>query len=331
MTSFNRHIENTIACYEYFHGLWLQLKRLLGERRDQKLREQREFKKICGAVESIVEGTDARLRGVCNYRNQLRDGACGLLQHIEGLVDSMPDPIRVDENALVCDPMVRSILSDTKTLNRLFVFNRHIQAFFNTANDAQQDVVFALLFLRYREKRILGSEMHGEILMREVQQTALSFYAHRLIAPSPSEETVRVEMIISLFESVVRHIKNLMLQQKLQLMKQQNDFLAASPEQNINNPEVYIRLLVEQLSIPERLITRQDKLVRLNSMGIKLPLESDIPSNLLRLNEIQVGDRQSNLVSIICYPKGGFSERIVADQVHLLADEFRSESCQFPP
>ncbi len=329
MTSQNRHSENAFACYEYFHSLWMQLQRLLSERKHQKLREQREFKKICGAVEAIVEGTDIRLRGVCNYHNQLREGACRLLQHVERLVDSMPDPIVVDDDALVGDPMVRTLLSDSQTLNRLFVGNKHIQAFFEAAENAHREKVFALLFLRRKEKTILGSEIHGDILLREVQQTVFSFYGHRLVAPSPSEGAARIEMIIALFESVVRYIKNLMLQQKKILMKPQTGCLVSLPEQNINNPEVYIKLLVEQLNVPDQLISLQDSLVRLDSMGIKRPLESDTPSNLIRLNEIQIGDRQSNVVSIVCYPKDGLSVRFVSGLSVVLADECSRPSCPF--
>lgn len=329
MTALNRYTENTLACLEYFHTIWVQLQQLLSERRDQKLREQREFRKICGAVEAIVEGTDVRLRGVCNYRNQLREGACNLLQHIESLVDSMPSPIVVDDNSLISDPLVRTLLTDTKTIHRLFLCNRHLQEFFASIENSTRQEVFALLFLHHKEKTVLGTEIHGEILLREVQQTAFSFYGHRLVAPSPSEEAARIEMMISLFETVVRHIKGEMLQQKMILMKQQKGIPTCEPEENINNPEVYIRILVEQLGLPEQLIALQDSLVRVNNMGIKLPLKSDTPSNLLRLNEVQVGDRQSNLVTLIRYPKDGLSDRYVPGEVAYLTDEISRPSCTF--
>jgi hypothetical protein len=330
MTSSHRHIQNTFACYDYFHNIWLQLQRLLKERRDQKLREQKEFKKICCAVETIVEGTDVRLRGVCNYRNQLREGACNLLQRIEGLVDTLPHPIVVDEAALVTDPMVRALFCDTQTLQRLFIANRHLQEFFRSTEYAHRDEVFALLFLRCREKTILGSEIRGEILMREVQQKTCNFYAHRLVAPSPSEAAARVGTMITLFGNVVRYIKGLMLEQKKALIKRQHQAPIMHPEQNLNNPEVCIKLLIEQLSAPERLITLQDNHVRLNRMGIKIPLDTDRPSNLLCLHQIQVGDRPPNVVSLIRYPKQGLSEQFVSEPSILTSDELNRPSCPNP-
>ncbi|MGD8587682.1 MAG: hypothetical protein PVG22_02520 [Chromatiales bacterium] len=300
------------------------------ERRDQKLREQRKFNKICGAVETIVEGTDVRLRGICNYRNQLCEGACGLLRHIEAIVDSLPHPIGIDDDSLISDPMVRALFCDTQTLQRLFFNNRQLQAFFESTEFADRDEVFALLFLRCREKTILGSEIHGEILMREVRQETCHFYGHRLIAPSPSEAAARIGMIITLFENVVRYIKNLMLEKKMSLSKRQHHYSPLLLEQNLNNPEVYLRILVEQLSTPERLITLQDNHVRLNDMGIKLPLHSDKPSNLLCLNQIQIGERHPNVVRLIRYPKSGLSERFVSEPSLLMVDGLNRSSCPYP-
>jgi hypothetical protein len=322
-------MDNAFACYEYFHGLWIQLQRLLQQRRDQKLREQREFKKICCAVESIVEGTDVRMRGVCNYRDQLREGACRLLQHIEQLVDSLPHPFVVDDESLFADPMVRALLSDTQTLRRLFFTNRQLQEYFSSSGPGDRDEVFALLFLRCREKTILGTEIHGQILMREVRQTACNFYGHRLVAPAPTETAARVGIIIHLFESVVRYVKNLMLDRKRSLCNRRQVDSLLLPQHNPGNPEVYIRILVEQLGAPERLITLQDNHIRLNNMGVKLPLHADAPSNLLHLNEIQIGDRQPQVVSLIRYPKDGLSERFVSVPSALLDDESRP-SCPYP-
>jgi hypothetical protein len=330
MTSSHRQIQNAIDCYDYFHKIWIQLQRLLQERRDQKLRQQQEFKRICGAVETIVEGIDVRLRGVCNYRNQLREGACNLLQRIEGLVDSLPGPIVVDEDSLVTDPMVRALFCDNQTLQRLFISNRNLHEFFSSPEHADLDGVFALVFLRCREKTILGSEIRGEILIREVRQKTCLFYGHRLVAPSANESAARIGMIIHLFENVVRYIKNLMLEQKKVLIRRERQSPGLLPEQNINNPEVYIRILVEQLSTPERLIGLHDNHVRLNSMGIKLPLHSDMPSNLLCLHEIQVGDRQPSVVRLIRYPKHGLTERFISEPQLLSSDALSRPSCPYP-
>jgi hypothetical protein len=267
------------------------------------------MQKVCGAVEALVEGTDNRLRGVCNYRKQLREGACQLLQHIESLVDRIPPPLLIDRDSLVCDPLVRALLSDVDTIHRLFINNRNLQQYFAAQNAAPSYETFALLFLRHEEKTILGSEIHGDIILREVCQTAFRFFAHRLVAPSPTEPAVRIELIINLFEMVVRHIKSEILQQKRCRMHPAPSQGIADYGLDINNPEVCIKVLVEQLAVPERLIQLENELVRVNDMGIKLPMKSTDPSNLLPLNEFKIGGQSAQGVKIIRYPRHGFTER----------------------
>ena len=75
------------------------------------------------------------------------------------------------------------------------------------------------------------------------------------------------------------------------------------PRFNLNNPEVYIEMLVDQLSLPQKLINLQDKLLRVSKMGIKLPLDSAAPSNKVRLYEVEVEGNQSRVVTLVRYPR----------------------------
>jgi hypothetical protein len=305
----NKLTDNTLACLGYFQNLWELLLLQMEKRRLEKHLERHDLKRICGAVEAIVEGTDARLRGVCNYQKQLRECACKLLTHIEELVDSIPPPVLVDSNTLVHDPLVRTLFSDDKTTQRLLIRNRDIHAYFNAVDHATRDEVFALLLLHHKEKTILGTEMRGAMIMREVRQTTFCFYGHRLVGFSPSEEAGRIEMIITLFECVLRYIKSQYIELKKDLLKQQNNYLLNHPEENINNPEVYIKLLVEQLNFPKQLVKLKENPVRMSKMGVKLPLDSPLSSNLLRLHELQVADDETSLVRMIRYPRDGLSDR----------------------
>lgn len=302
-------ILKTLIFFDHIQKLWERLQQQLERRRYYKFRERREQKRMRDAVEAIVEGTDTRLRSVRNYQKQLCECACNLLDHLESLVDSMPPPLVVDSKSLFSDPLVHTLLSDMQTVQRLLIRNQDIQEYFDSVDNAIRDEVFALLFIRHSEKTILGSEIRGEIILREVKQTAYSFYGHRLVGPSPTEEDARFEMLLTLFESVVRFIKDQFLQEKKDLINQKDNYAAIHPDENINNPEVYIKKLVKQLSFPTQLIRLQDNLVRISKMGIKLPLDSPVSSNLLRLYELRVGEAESCVVTIIRYPRDGMLDR----------------------
>lgn len=297
--------ENTFS--SYYHRLQMNLQQQLDKRRQEKLRQRRELKRMRGAVEAIIDGTDSRLRSVKNYHKELGGCARNLLDHIEILVDSVPSPIVVDNNSLVLNPLVRTLLSDMEIVQRLLIRNQDVQEYFNTMDDGIRDEVYALLFIRHREKTILGSELRGDIILREVKQTCLGFYGHRLVGPSPSEQDVRFELLVTLFESVVRYIKDLFLEEKKQLINRSKNSVVVRPDQSIINPTVYLYKLIERLSSPSQLIKLQQNEVRVSKMGIKMQNETSIPSDLLKFHELQIGAEDSCIVSIIRYPRDGLS------------------------
>ena len=47
-------------------------------------------------------------------------------------------------------------------------------------------------------------------------------------------------------------------------------------------------MLVEQLSLPQKLLNLQENLLRVSKMGIKLSLDLNVPSNKVRLYEVEL-------------------------------------------
>jgi hypothetical protein len=297
-----------LTIFDLFHKGWKQVQRLFEHHRRSPTTERCDSQRIDGVVEAIVEGTDIRIRGVINYKKQLQESALNLLEHIEDLVDSIPAPTLVDNRSLIYDPLARILFPDEQTIKRILIYNRDIKTFLAKVENTTTHEFFALLLLHHKEKTILGSKTHGQILMRDVRQITFSFYGHRLVAPSPNEELVRTEMLVILFECVLRYLKTRQIEARKRLLTRNNHYLLNHPEENINNPEVYLRILIQQLSSPQRLVKLEQNMVRMSRTGIKLPLDSPEPSYLFKLHELQVGDDESSLINIIRCPKDLLSE-----------------------
>jgi len=156
------------------------------------------------------------------------------------------------------------------------------------------------------EKNILGVEMKGEILLKEVQQTSVTFYGHQLLGPGPTEKWVRSAMQKILFDSVIMHIKRQIIELRHGQSEEEKRLGALNPEQNINNPAVYIEMLIEQLSLPRKLIKLQDDLLRIDKLGIKLPLDARANSDVIRLYEVEVSGEKSRIAAIVRYPRSEF-------------------------
>jgi hypothetical protein len=65
-------------------------------------------------------------------------------------------------------------------------------------------------------------------------------------------------------------------------------------------------MLLEQLSLPQKLISLPDKLLRVSNMRIKLPLDWTAPSNALRLYELETGGADARAVMLVRYPRAEF-------------------------
>jgi len=299
----NKRIPEASALRGFFQEQWEHLQQLIEAHQSNKLQQQSEEKSLSSAVETIVEGTDIRLRAIGNYQKRLRMSTRELLDYIEGLVADMPPAVKVSQTEYSNNSLVNTVFSSTEAMHRLFSQSSPVQAFFNNLENLQRQEVFALLFLNRTVKNIFGAELRGEVILKEVPQTSVSFSGHQLIAPRATEEAARGELKRTLFESVIQRLKLQITQLRYGQTDEEKAAGAQNPQRNINNPEVYIEMLVEQLSLPKKLINLQDQLLRVSKMGIKLPLDSTVPSNKVRLYEVEIEGDQSRIVTLVRYPR----------------------------
>ena len=58
-------------------------------------------------------------------------------------------------------------------------------------------------------------------------------------------------------------------------------------------------MLVEQLSLPARLIRLQDRMLRVSKLGIMLPTHASEASNEVQLFEVELEGMQSRVVTLV--------------------------------
>ena len=302
----NKRIPEASALRGFFQEQWEHLQQLFEARQSTRRQQQREAESLSGAVETIVDGTDVRLRAIGNYQRRLRESARELLDYIEALVADMPPAVAVGAAAHASDPLVNALFVDAGAIHSLFSQSVAVREFFAGPEHLSCQEVFALLFLSRTEKNVLGTEIRGEMLVREVPQTSVSFSAHQLVAPRATEERARAALKKTLFDSVIQHLKRRITQLRYRQTDQERMAAMLNPRSNINNPEVYLEMLVEQLSLPQRLINLQDQLLRVSKMGIKLPLDSVAASNRVRLHEVEIEGTGSRVVTLVRYSRDEF-------------------------
>lgn len=303
LTGMNQRRSETSSLRNFFQDQLETLGRLVQNFQYQKSRQQQDRANLHEAIETLVNGTDTRIRGIGSYQKQLRDSASKLLQHINSLVDHMPPAIAVNKTTLITDPLVSTFFENREVMQDLFSGNKDVQSFFKAQENSETAEVFALLFITRKEKHILGAEVHNGIIIKDVAQTHVSFYDHRLVAPTRNEEEARLAMKKTLFECVVTHLKKHITDLRHNLSEAEQKHVAQHPEQNLSNPEVYIKMLAQQLSLPTELIKLHDQVIRLNKMGIKLSMEQADPAEVLQMKTLEVGENCCQAVCIVHFPR----------------------------
>lgn len=302
----DRRVEEASALRELFHDQWLHLRRLLKRHELERLRWKRDQQRLCQAVEAIVEGTDSRMRGVNRYQKRLRNSARGLLSYIGQIVSELPPALDLCRNRFGTDPLTGCVFRNPEQIARLFSQGREIHSFFRDPAHRERKEVFALLFLSHREKNILGSELRGNLIVREVRQTQVEFGGYQLLAPSVSETLARKALKQTLFETSVAYLQGYMARLRHGLLDESERAELPERGEGVENPEIYLRVLEWLLSLPLDLIRIQSNLIMIDNMGIVFPTGADTAVRELQLKEVGIGRDPARVVTIVRYPRDEF-------------------------
>lgn len=142
------------------------------------------------AIERTLDGTYPRLRALSGYRKRLREPVINAIDHVVSLVDSLPAPILATSASYGDDPRLGAVFQSPDQMRDVFVNDAELGEFRGN-NPLCADRVTALLLAECKEKNILGVEMVGEMLCRDVAQVTVSFRSHRLIDPTVGEVEAR--------------------------------------------------------------------------------------------------------------------------------------------
>lgn len=149
---------------------------------------------IDAAIERAVAGTDRRLRALGNYRKKLRGPVEQAAAHVIALVDRLPPAAEISRQAFGENPAVRAFFSSSEHLQEVLGKFHGVRDYLKACSGPLPDDVFGLLLLGVEERRVLGMELEGDTLHRDVLQVAVSFSQHRYVCPAGTEADSRREL-----------------------------------------------------------------------------------------------------------------------------------------
>lgn len=141
------------------------------------------------ATERAVDGTDPRLRAVSGYRKRLRAPVIHAIDHVVALVDGLCAPLPASRGDFSGDPRLAALFASAEHMHEVFSGDPVLGEYRDRHPGDER--VTALLLAERVEKNVLGMELDGEMLKRDVAQVAVNFRNQRLVDPEVSEMEMR--------------------------------------------------------------------------------------------------------------------------------------------
>lgn len=145
------------------------------------------------AIEIAVGETDPRLRLVTGYRRRLRQPIVRSLAWVSQLVIRIPGPFEISRRTWGSDPQVNALFGSADDIDTLFSRSEPVREYFRE-NPGSDRVCLPLVMYR-SEKKIMGMSLAGDIVRRDVAQTAVNYSGHWLGICASGEDELRRMLI----------------------------------------------------------------------------------------------------------------------------------------
>lgn len=155
------------------------------------------------ATERVVDGTDPRLRAVSGYRKKLRPAIERSVEYVIELVDDLPPPIDFGKAQFGTDARLRAFFASTDRLREVVNESEVIRSYLSRAEATMSDAVYALFGVEREERTVLGMDVHGDRVRRDVKQVVVNFYNHQFLDPTGDEDSTRWELKKRAFDHLI--------------------------------------------------------------------------------------------------------------------------------
>lgn len=143
------------------------------------------------AIERAVDSTDPRLRALPGYANKLRVATIKAIDHVVELVNAIQEPLEVATATYSGDPRLGALFASAETMIDVLGRDQTLRDYLDSSEGHGAPRVTALLLAERVERQVLGMELVGDQVRRDVAQVAVSFFGHRLLEPNRDPEETR--------------------------------------------------------------------------------------------------------------------------------------------
>ena len=149
---------------------------------------------VAEMTEAIVDAVEPKVRMQSRYRQKLEPYIRQSIEHLRALGREPLEPVLLARDAWASDPRVNAFFATAEDVRAILGRSHELRSFFDQPANASLQEAYALLGMKKEERSVLGMELKGDAVQREVAQTQISFSGHRVIAPSATLAATRLEI-----------------------------------------------------------------------------------------------------------------------------------------
>lgn len=275
------------------------------------------------AIERAISIVEPMLKQGRGYPALYRKPVTRALEYARSLASALPGPVEINREAYARDAFVHALFPSVDYVADAFTTSVAVQEYYRKFPDS--DRLCALMGMRRFEKNIMGMELSGEVMHRDVIQKVVYFTSHTVENLAPTEELAREKVALSFFDSLAHKIRKRVEARKRawQLQMQEKDALVSrlraadaqarpalekelsgkiaqmqtmAPSLDFNH---YIEDFEEVLLNPERHLRLNQVPMVLDSMGIRHEGIEASQRDAVLFNELVDYDRRDWTVTMV--------------------------------
>lgn len=155
---------------------------------------------VAEATDLVVRLTNPRLTLVSRYRQRLGPAIETSIRFLRSQIPLLPASREATRAAWSSDPAIHAYFATADDVPKICSRSNELREFFDKNPEVQD--VNAVLGMQMTQQRVMGLALEGEVLRRDVPQTTVSFSDHRIRIFGTSEQALRREVGVRIFEQL---------------------------------------------------------------------------------------------------------------------------------
>ncbi len=158
---------------------------------------------VRAAIERVAEKIDPWLTAASDYKYKLRPAVILSLDHAAKLVSRLPPPIPIEFGPNGSCASLAVFFASTSEMLNTFKRDRDLTGYLRDRKPSSK-LITALLMMEKSEKTIFGAELSGNVVVRDVAQSTVTFLNQRFLEPADTEKETRRKLEVRAFDHLLR-------------------------------------------------------------------------------------------------------------------------------